>query len=479
MSIYDISNQTSNLPLRCGDWNDTITVFSNLFHIGGSRACKTTKTSLKAWLNPTGASVSQPSAKTLWSESMLGLIATFTIAASIISAHASTSRLSASSFSRTGTCSGKTNVVLVDGRQIGANNQCRVRCTTFNKPEISVTEKSVDCNILNSDIVSPFKIPFGDTFSVCIPRGVCIKQCGQEAPGCVYTGTCTSQTCFKSSVTSGPAELTRVTYYGPGSIITVGNLSTSGLRSQSLSNPESWHVAICKFNNTSNSFFVATESCSSVTPIGDGRVGNKGQCRAACLKYAEEDIEVVVNWGTCGVCNPEVAGQYINTVNQTVCIPRSTCKLHCGTLVDGCLHSGICFAKICFSGIDSKKPAEIIWLSEDRIQVSVNNMGRAISYDPPAFAGLPISIDSDPSSNGPSLAPTPSVSPVAGQNSSASKTPQETSKASPWPWLGPLIGTLVTGICGIVIAIVKKRRAIAVRVLVETEKALAPMESGK
>lgn len=35
---------------------------------------------------------------------------------------------------------------------------------------------------------------------VCVPRPICVKQCGREPPGCVYTGSCQTLVCRQQSL---------------------------------------------------------------------------------------------------------------------------------------------------------------------------------------------------------------------------------------------------------------------------------------
>lgn len=348
----------------------------------------------------------------------------------------------------------------------------------------------MDCPYWFSDEASSlFTLKFGSNAALCIPRGVCIKKCGPEKLGCAYTGSCTSQTCFKSASTGCPAELTRVTHYGPGSIVIVGDISTNGNREQVFPPFESRFLEDCIGDGRQFSFERTIENCSFplVHPVdrivvADGRIGRgNAQCRAACETYFNKSVEIVMVWNSkCTYCKTAEADPYIDLANKDICIPRGLCRRECGSPHAGCIYSGTCRSQFCFSAIDSRQPARVlragisVQQGSDIFLAFFDNDTRVDTFDPPAFAELSISIDSNPNSIGPTSVPctatvTSSPSPLpassettqpsltASMQPSASSAPtlSEKSESNPWPWLGPVVAAIVTGFFGIIIALIK------------------------
>lgn len=183
---------------------------------------------------------------------------------------------------------------------------------------------------------------------VCIPRGVCIKMCGPEKPGCVYSGSCASQTCFTGKKSGRPAELTRVTHVGPGSIITVDDIadgepvqppvSTSAARSGVVS-----RIIVRGLDSCSRAgglkFHLETDECDreGTQALVDGKPGpatvgdtDGTQCRAACSFFSNENFEIVRFKTECEVCGRSDADAFFGEESKYICISAATCRERCG-----------------------------------------------------------------------------------------------------------------------------------------------------
>lgn len=388
-------------------------------------------------------------------------------------------------------CGERNDVALIDGRFFGSPAQCRISCTSFKSSDIDLDVKDTTCKFFQTEKGKSFS---EDDKILCIPRGECIRHCGPESPGCVYSGACTSQVCFSSSLNSAPAKLERVTYAGPGSYVSVGSHRTSAENNTPQVTFELRRAEWCgsirdifrKFKYVRRS----ASECLSSDVLQDGRLEelrvNGTQCRASCEKYRDPLVEVVVFMASCGFCDTEAATDFIDSISGKVCIPRKVCERHCGPPRPGCVYTGSCRSQLCYSGIDSKKPAHISWTSDNNVRIVVDNEENATTIDPPVFSGLsvpspsttppsasPKKTDAGPVMNTPSTPAQPSSSPpspskvpvpenvseetsnsVGNETSPSSSESPRDSGPSVWVWAGPLMGALVGAVGAIAAAFV-------------------------
>lgn len=361
--------------------------------------------------------------------------------------------------------------------------QCRVLCDNFNHPDITVTHNFTECDYCASTEAKAlyFNHKFINSLIddiVCIPRGTCIQSCGQEKPGCVYSGTCTSQTCFKAN--GKPVTITRATFAGPGTLIQFvtadGRKVTIGENYRIVPTTVSDNGDVCRPVSGNYTIYARdTLQCgrSGMQAIADGKdpINTNEACRSVCSQYNNRDAEVISSFSTCEYCSSQAADKYktIHSVKKRICVPRSVCIENCGPELPGCIYSGTCETMHCFSGIDSKKPA-VIQVRQDNgsdVEVLIDNQGPALSIDPPIFT----SIQPTPSST-PTKKPTP-MSTTTPKNPKTSvdvvvqppgsKTPKPSKEAkkttsdkeatqspddgtSLWIWLGPVLGLVGAGL---------------------------------
>lgn len=314
----------------------------------------------------------------------------------------------------------------------GDYRQCRVACQ-FSEPDedfFQVTHyaTTTGCPFCETDDVKTYVTPSDSGLDICVPRGRCINECGAERPGCVYTGSCASQICLLG-LDDSPSEKKRVTHLGPGSIFRIDSVpgeENGTLISTLDDDPRDMPRAIqggndrCPMRDVS--FFV-TASCSANNdgPFGDGREGGGGQCRSACKLFNRRGYEVVRIYHECNFCDSHDADEFFsnNTGENRICIPRERCVEECGPEGPGCAYTGSCQSQICFSGIDSKKPAEFPTFTNDGsvVVMTVDNSGQPIAIDPPVFANNAVNIQ--PPVSDVSSSPSSTTLPGEGSNTSS------------------------------------------------------------
>lgn len=145
-----------------------------------------------------------------------------------------------------------------------------------------------------------------------------------------------------------------------------------------------------------------------------------------------------------------------------VCIPRETCIEMCGPEGYGCVYSGSSLTRLCFSGVDSKRPAVFTTLSDDgrESELFVDNGGEPVDADPPAFGPLGRQGNETSLPSG-EESPSPVITPEASVSSTPPVSPDSRSSKSFWVWLGPVIGLGMLGslvAAGLVLIVVRKRR---------------------
>lgn len=215
---------------------------------------------------------------------------------------------------------------------------------------------------------------------------------------------------------------------------------------------------------------------------------NGGLCRTLCSGFDQKDVEVVRRLSKCGFCSRNVAQQYFSENKDDadrphLCIPRDVCVKECGEEGKGCVYAGSCKSMYCFSGMDSKKPANVTFVN-GKWSIVVDNTAKPISLDPPAFAGFSANGTVSPVPSDTHASPTPKAAssslPVPSHIITASPTPASGSKNDTslqnagdnvpgkdkaenrtWLWLGPVLGLVGSGIAaaaGVASAYILRRR---------------------
>lgn len=331
----------------------------------------------------------------------------------------------------------------------------------------------------------------------------------------MYTGSCASQICFRGSDSNKTAEILRYTHRGPGTVILVDNTEGSQngtTNSTDVDNPGDLSQVLlggadnCDYQDQGLLQYATSTTCAT-SPLGDGReeARDKVQCRVACKFFDFSPYEVVRLATRCAFCSSDGAEEWFtqNSGQQPrVCIPRETCIERCGPEGYGCVYTGSCETRICFSGIDSKRPAVFTTLSDDGkdSELSVDNSGGPKNSDPPVFGSLrgkgnATSVPPAEDSPAPADIPKPSASglqpieespapnnspgsltssPVPAQESltpeSSPQPPSSTfsnssassGQSTVWVWLGPVIGVVMVGAviaAGLVAIVLRKRKA--------------------
>lgn len=238
---------------------------------------------------------------------------------------------------------------------------------------------------------------------ICIPRQTCIDTCGPELPGCVYTGSCSSQLCFSSAVSNKTAQVKRYTHRGQGTVLLIDETigPGNGTLREVVSAKDDTLDGI--FNNSIDycpdrgASFPISASGDFEGPLTDGRrtlLTKSGQCRVPSTFFNFSEYEVVRVPTNCDYCDSSLAALWISfdffNKYTRICIPREICIQQCGTEGYGCVYTGSCQSRICFSGIDSKLPAVFTRLSDDGTdsEISVDNSGGPVDNDPPVFGPL-------------------------------------------------------------------------------------------
>jgi len=370
-----------------------------------------------------------------------------------------------------------------------------VVCSNLDAPDLVVTLLRKDCNFCESEAADLYIAEGEDHSSICIPRGVCISECGPEEPGCVYTGSCQSQICFESALSEKKAEFRRITHSGARSSFTVDHSGPDDTEPNlELFIAEPGAV----FQQYVESRIDRCPALAFVLPFRRVLCLNPGlsplgalqstpfepvvaQCRNVCASFDYTNYEVVVIPTECGFCNKEDAQEFIEEFEEgsrEICVPHDRCDSECGTAYPGCVYSGSCESLICYSGIDSRKAATFPTLTDSGVQttISVNNSGMPSSIDLPVFVAMGVSATTSPS--GPDGDGTPASEPSepdspdaadagAGDSddpASTSSNPEVTDpvpgngSTSMWVWLSPLVVAVVAGILFVVLGIVSLRR---------------------
>lgn len=145
-------------------------------------------------------------------------------------------------------------------------------------------------------------------------------------------------------------------------------------------------------NNITYKFLSSFQCPSSQYPIGDMRLNESAvaQCRVPCENFDFSPYEALrIATGCQFATLPEADSWFSNgpNGNPQVCIPREQCFGKCGEQGYGCVHSGTCISRFCFSDMDSQQPAIFTNLSDDGSisEVFVNNSGPVVDADPPYY----------------------------------------------------------------------------------------------
>lgn len=377
--------------------------------------------------------------------------------------------------------------------------QCRSLCEDQSPAFLSPFHRAVNCDFCRRESdARRYVLHSGGFIHICVPRHVCIDECGEEEQGCVYTGSCGSQICFNDSNSGSPARIQRYTHRGPGTVILVENTENGTTSSTDANIPADLPLVVHRgadycLRNGEAVGFKSSKSCS-LSPLSDGRENatEQGQCRVACESFDYSPYEVVRIFTDCNFCSTSAADEWFTPGpgdEPHVCIPRQVCIDECGPEGYGCVYSGSCMSRICFSGIDSKKPAVFTALSDDgkESELSVDNNGEPVDTDPPVFG--PLGKEGNATSDPPATVPpnpTPTRDPSASSSPGAPATPRPNTATAPspspsgssgsiWVWLGPTIGVGVVAVMVVVsLLVLVARRNQARRAEVATPPANFP-----
>lgn len=404
----------------------------------------------------------------------------------------------------------KINWPLCDGRAgglVGSEfRQCRALCGNFNHPDIQVFQIYSGCLHCNQSdtiarhVTSLFNYDRSKIdFLICIPRGECMANCGPEKPGCVYSGSCTSQTCFWNQKTRKTALIKRATHIGPGTVLQIETAKENVVVGDKLFDvlPTLVYTGGDTCTNATGHtvfYYRDDDQCdlTGQTPISDGKRSHHifQSCRSICRRFHDRNYEVIqVSKALCNFCTTAKSHRFQKkTANgQRICIPRSICVEKCGPEPAGCIYSGSCQTLFCFSGIDSKLPADIRVLKDDgsNMTINVDNEKKQEIVDPPSFPHYTpqVSLTPFPSQNAvPSRKVVAKISPTTTTTAISPSVPEASTEvseggtenankegkssktgtsASKWVWLGPILGLLgaaLPGIAYIGVAYCKKRQ---------------------
>lgn len=385
------------------------------------------------------------------------------------------------------------------GTNLSRNAQCRSICEEKIPDFLDVTLQDANCSICSELEYEKYHSMWSDfdTTHVCLPRHKCIDACGPEKEGCIYTGTCISQLCFKGAHSGKSARFQRYTFAGPGTILAVDDEPGVEKGVELITNdtnPSQFPSVVrasgdgCKTKDGLHLFHVSYSCPLASYPVEDARqelIKDMGtQCRAVCENFNFSNYEVVIAPSVCGLCSKNDADQYFsldaNTLEKEVCIPREICIEQCGPEGYGCVYSGSCVSRICFSGINSKKPAVFTTLDDSgrKSEIELDNDGAAVDADPPIFAFV-----DKPEGNATAEAPagqfpmiqtvptsTPSAPPTSNFTTQNTPSPSSAVSASDkgvgagqrslWFWLAPVLGaTLVLAVAVLtVMQLLRQRR---------------------
>lgn len=355
------------------------------------------------------------------------------------------------------------------------HSQCRSLCEEILPTFLKASRLDANCSFCERSS-SLNSSQFGDDFRhFCIPRHECIEQCGPEQDGCIYTGSCASQICFSGEDSDEPAQVLRYTHHGPGTILAVSDPSDSAngsILSTSDTNPSKPPPSVTEGGDPCLGedvlFRISSDCLSEEFSLSDSRQDSLGpqQCRTVCNTFNYDSYEVVRFFlgRSCDFCDkPESASWFtnLNTSNVQVCIPRSVCIENCGAEGYGCVYSGSCRSRICFSGIDSKKPALFTTLNDEGStnMIEIDNTGPPVDADPPIFTylnGVEGSATAVPPEGRFPATSAPPVSTPAPDDPPSPATQE--SGTSIGVWLGPTIGGVVLLAAIVVISMVMVRR---------------------
>lgn len=268
--------------------------------------------------------------------------------------------------------------------------QCRSVCIGHVPINITASRVVIGCRLCRRQAFLKRKL-YLTYEALCIPRHVCIERCGPELPGCVYTGSCFSQICFKSAVDNTTATITRFTHHGPGTQLVVKSsesfINVAAPNTRWLSSRYDYSDDVC--DGAENGYRVDTSGeCSA---IGDGEEADHYQCRVVCGTFDMSSLEVIRLPTYCSFCNRTEASQWIHENSRgkkRICIPRQTCIEQCGLEGYGCVYTGSCESRICFSSVNSKKAALFTFRNDtgSASSILVDHAGVLVDKDPPVFA---------------------------------------------------------------------------------------------
>lgn len=354
-------------------------------------------------------------------------------------------------------------------------NQCRVLCDDFSNPAYRTDVIESNCTFCQTPeayqnhVLIQYTLGSQTIPQYCIPRSVCISNCGPELPGCVYTGSCGSQVCFEGAQSTKTALFKLSTVTGPGTILTVDNtpgsengtlISTDPTKPDDIPDPIEDGQDYC---SSLGVLFPTMEYCtfSNEGPIGDGRdeiSSGAAQCRGMCDGFDISGYEVVRLDTNCNRCNEaDVADQYFENDGSIIslCIPRQSCEDSCGDEPEGCVYTGSCRSLICFYGINSKKMATLTLVNDmgTSSSISVDNSGpnqfEPVIFSSPTPTPQATSSTNPATNTSPSPSPSPRPSPTddvgTGEGNATGNeqtNPNLKKGTSTWVWLGPILGVL-------------------------------------
>ncbi|CAN8062193.1 unnamed protein product [Agarophyton chilense] len=358
-------------------------------------------------------------------------------------------------------CNNAVDIALGDDRISGEKpNQCRVGCRHFSHKHIAMSIRPANCAFDLCDVPRPFRtFSFGDR--MCQPRAMCVAACGEEPPGCVYSGSCRELTCFTDKNTRRPADFTRISFAGPRTIVRVNDSYTTDetelnvafdavLESRDLCGESQYYHTFDSVCRQSKDVF-----------LSDRRADDNsmpGQCRTACRNLHNDNVEIVRMRTGCNACD--------SRNDSYLCIPQAECHEKCASpysRVEGCVFTGTCQSLVCVSGIDSKLAAVLNITDETGSEgaiLSVDNETPPLTLDPPIFVKFLEDVQVP-------NARVPAITGITLGEASNTTSPQvqaafeiEQEQMSKWVWLGPtigLVGTILTAIAALIAAYISRK----------------------
>lgn len=351
------------------------------------------------------------------------------------------------------------------------SNQCRVLCVSFAIQEYRSIILPSNCTFCQTKVAynNFATLSYASNFvsypHYCIPRTICISQCGPELPGCIYSGSCASQLCFEGNTSGKKATRQLITVKGPGTVFKVDDTPGKNVNGtlistypgfpsdipQSIAYGEDYCSSRGLLLNTARDCFTTRK------PITDALTTSSqvdAQCRIMCFNYNRRTYGVLRRPVDCNLCNQPESDKYVMTglKNTTICIPREKCAKSCGKEPDGCVYTGSCRSMICLFGLRTKNAANLTVTNDgESSTISVDDTGPL--KDDPAFLqnALP-SLSPTPSKNSapsPSRFPAPnsSINPVLSSTPVPTRPTTDDSTINKGNgrivWLGPLLGILL------------------------------------